>query len=58
MARSRRHPAASRIALLAGGDLSFPAALLAKRHVRACAACRAYLEGLQAARIELRIPKP
>lgn len=50
----RSHPAAAHLALLAGGDLPWLTAILAKRHLRQCPVCRAYFHGLEEARTELR----
>jgi len=44
-----RHPEWQSLALYAGGDLGWLAALRVRRHVQACEACRAEVEGQRAA---------
>lgn len=50
----QKHPAASQLALLAGGDLAWLPKVMAKHHLRGCDICRHYLEDLQSARAELQ----
>ncbi|MEO7144385.1 MAG: hypothetical protein ABI165_12880 [Bryobacteraceae bacterium] len=42
-----KHPGVSELALLAGGELSFPRRVRVSRHVSRCAACRAQADGFR-----------